>query len=138
PRCRRAQAVEESRRLAQLLHDRERVAVQRERLGLDAVVRVDRPAAQATLEEIRLRPRHARERRAQEAVELAPAAAEPDEAEQAEQRTAVRRLRQAAARRDRDRDAERAEAGLERRAPALERRADDRDSLGRGARADER
>src|SRR5699024_4324117 len=89
-------------------------------------------------EKIGLGTRHARVRRAQEAVELAPAAAEPDEAQQAEQRAAVRRLRQAAARRDRDGYSERAEAGLERCAPALQGWADDRDPLRRRARADER
>ena len=111
---------------------------ERERLGLDAIVRVDRASAQAALEEVRLRTRHAGVRGAQEAVELAAPAAEPDEAEQAEQRAAERRLRQPRPRGDGDRNAERAEPGLERRAPALERGTDDRDLLRRGPAADQR
>ena len=138
PRRRSAQAVEQRRRLAQLLDDRERVAVQRERLGLDAVVRVDRAAAKTALEEVRLRPRHSGVRRAQEAVELAPAAAEPDEAEQADERAPERRLRKSRPRCDRNGDAKRAEPGLERRAPAVQRGTDDRDLLRRSAGPHER
>ena len=125
----RTQTFQRRRRFAQLLDDRERIAVQRKRLGLDAVVRVDRASTEAPLEEIRLRSRHAGVRRTQEAVELSAAAAEPHEAEQAEQRAAERRLRQPRPRGDRDRDSERAEPGFERRAPALERGTDDCDLL---------
>ena len=107
--------------------------MQRERLGLHAVVGVDRAAAQTSLEKVRLRARHARIRRTEEAVELAPAAAQPDEPEQTQERAAEGRLRQPRPRRHRDGNAERAEPGLERRAPALERRTDDRDLLRGGA-----
>ena len=133
----RTQAVERRRCFAQLLDDRERIAVERERLGLDAIVRVDRPSAQPAFEEVRLRTRHAGVRRAQEAVELSAPAAEPHEAEQAEQRAAERCLRQPRPRSDGDRNTERAEPGFERRAPALERGTDDRDLLRRRPAADQ-
>src|SRR5262249_3613023 len=90
------------------------------------------------LEEVDLRARDSRIARAQEPVEIAPASAEPCEAEQVEQRRAERRLREPWARGNRDRNAERAERGLEGCAPALERRTDDRDALGSGAAAYER
>ena len=82
-------------------------------------------------------PRRSRRRRGRSrstasagSVELPAAAAAPGEAEQREQRVAERRQREADPRLDRVRDPEPAEHGLERRAPALDRRDDQRDLLG--------
>ena len=74
-------------------------------------------------------PLDAGERRAEEAEELAARAAEPREAQQRGQRLAERRLVDANLAVDRIRDAERAERGLERRANAVDARADDADLL---------
>ena len=102
-------------------------------LLLDAVGRVDGAAAQTAFGEVDARPSDARVRRAEKGVQLAPAAPEPGEAEQREQRVPERRRREAQPRLDRERDAERRERRLERCPPALDRRDDDRDRLGRRA-----
>ena len=122
--------------LAQRLERRQRLPVaQLDRLLLHALAGGDAAAAQAALEEVDVRAREARERRAEERVEIAAAALLPFEAEQREQRLAERRLAQPDAALDREGDAERAEHGLERRPPALDRRDDERDLLQRRARA---
>ena len=84
-----------------------------------------RPSAKSTLE--RADPRV---RRAQEGVQLAPAAARPGELQQREQRMSERRRREPRPRLDRERDLEHGEHGLERLAPALDRRNDHGDLLG--------
>ena len=106
-------------------------------LGVDALRRCDPAAAQASLDVVGVRAGEPGVRRADVAEELAPAAAEPGEAEQRQQRAPVRRGLEAGRRLDGVRDAERAEGGLERRLEAVDRRADDADPLGRRAAADQ-
>ena len=50
-----AQSLERRSGVVELLHNRERIPVQRQRFRLDAVVRVDRAPAQPSFEEVRLR-----------------------------------------------------------------------------------
>ena len=92
-----------------------------------------RPSAKSTLE--RAMPEYGERRKA---YSSARPAGRPREAEQGEQRVAERRRGQPHAAVDRVRDAGGSEHRLERRAPALDRRDDERDLLGRGAVAQER
>ena len=96
-----------------------------------------RPATEPTLEEVDACAREAGVRRAEEREQLLARAAEPREAQEREEGVPERGLRDAWPLLERVRDTERAEDGLERRAPALERIADDRDRVGRGAAADQ-
>ena len=126
-------------RAANRLERRERGAVaepHRLRLGPFAVVHG--PAAQTPLEEVGARPSEPRERRAQERVELAPAAAEPGKAEHREQRLAERCRAEPDPPLDRKGNAQRPEGRVERGAHALERRGHEGDLLRRRARLDER
>src|SRR5207253_11387658 len=123
---------------AELLQRRQRRLAQPLGLLLDPLGGVDGAAAEPSLDEVDARARQARVRAAQGSDQLAPAAAGPREAEEREERVAERRLCKPAPLFELVRDAERAEHGLERRAPALERRADDADAFGRRARANER
>ena len=104
-----------SRRAAQRLERRQRLSVaEPDRLLLDALPRRDAAAAQPPLEEVDVRAGEAGVGRAEEGVELAPAALLPLEAEQREQRLPERRLAEPDAALDRERDPERAEHRLER------------------------
>src|SRR5439155_3744894 len=115
----------------------QRLAAQLQRLLDDALRLADAPAAQAPLEVVHVCAREAGERRAQKAVEIVPPAAEPLEAQQREERLAERGLADPQPALDRERDAERAEGGLERRPEAVEVRADEEDPLRRGPAAHE-
>ena len=79
-----------------------------------------------------------RVRGAQEGEQVAPVALQPGVAQQRQQRLPERRLAEAQAALERVRDAERREGRVERRAPAFERGADDRDLVGLGAGAQQR
>ena len=100
-------------------------------LLLDSVGSLDRPAAEPALHEVDAAAPQARERRAQVAKELRTVSTGPGEPEQRQQCLAERRLRQARRRVDRIRDPEGRERRRERRAPALLRRDDDADLVGR-------
>ena len=121
----------------QLEHRQRAARAQLRRLLDRAVSTDDRPPAQPAFEEVDVAAAEPGVRRPQEGEELATRAVAPGEAEQREQRLAERRRRQARPRLDRDGNAERAECRLDRRARALERRADDRDLLRGDAVADE-
>ena len=69
-------------------------------------------------------------------IQLRPLASEPRETEQGQQRMAEGRGAERNSPLERDRDAEPRERGLERNAHRVERRADDRDLLGRGSATD--
>ena len=79
-----------------------------------------------------------RVRGAQEGEQVSPVALQPGVAQQRQQRLPERRLAEAQAALERVRDAECCEGRVERRAPAFERRADDRDLVGLGAGAQQR
>jgi hypothetical protein len=117
---------------------RDRRAAQLLGLLLDASGVHHRAPPQAALDVVDGPALEAGERRAQEGEQLGAAAAEPVEAEKCEKRRAEGRLTEPRPLLDRVRDSERAEHGLERRTPALDRLADDADPLRRRARADER
>ena len=120
---------------ADLVDDGERLPAQRDDALLD--LGADAKAAQATLEVVGMRAGEARVRRAQEPEEIAAAARLPQEAERGEQRVAERRLPQPDAALDRVGHARCGEHGLERRPQPVDRRADERDGLRRGAVAQE-
>ena len=124
---RRAQALERGDRPAAQLHD----------LRLQPLRRADAAPAQAPLDEVGVGAAEPRVRGAHEAEQLPAAAAEPRVAEQREERVPVRGLGDLQRGVERVRDAERAECRLERRADAVERRADDEDLVGSGAAAHE-
>ena len=115
---------------AQLGERRQRRLAQLLGLLLDALRARDRPAAQPALDEVDRGAAEARVRRAQVREQLAPSRVEPRVAQQLEQRVAERRRAEPRAVLDRVRDPQAAEHRLERRAPGLERRRDERD-LGR-------
>ena len=104
----------------------------------DPLRRLHGAPAQPALDEVDVAALEARERRAEEREELAARPAEPREAQERRQRLAERRLRDAHLAVDRVRDAERAERGLERRAHAVDARADDADLLRRRSGAEQR
>src|SRR5207248_8157374 len=106
-------------------------------LLLDAGRRLDRPPAEPPFDEVDARPRQAREGRAEEGEEVAAAALEPREPEQRQERVAERRLPEPEPVLDGGGHAEGRERRLERRAPALERRADDGAPVGRSPGADQ-
>src|SRR5207247_6239150 len=85
------------------------------------------------LEEVGVRAREPRVRRAQEREEVAPLAIEPRVAQQAQQRLAEGGLAETDAALERVRHAECREGGVESGAPAVERGTDDRDPLGGGS-----
>lgn len=119
---------------AKRLEGSERLPVaQARRLRLRRLAVGDGAPAQPPLEEVDVRAGEAGEGRAEVAVEIAPPATLPGEAEEREQRLAERRLPEAHATLDRVRDAEGAERGLHRSTRALERGHDEGDLLRRGA-----
>ena len=117
---------------------RQRLLAQLLDLLLDPGGGVDRASAQTALEEVDVPAREPGVRRAQEREQVAPLAVQPRVAQQAQKRLAERRLAEPHPALDRVRNAESDERGVERRAPAVDRRADDGDLLGRRARAQER
>ena len=120
--------------LGRELEHRQRPAVAQLRRLLDRAVAAEhRAAAQSPLEEVDVGAAETPVRRPEEGVELTAGAVAPREAEQREQRLAEGGRGEPWPCLDRDRDAERAERRLDRRTRAIERRADDRDLLGRGA-----
>ena len=98
-------------------------------LLLDARRRMDRPAAQTTLDVVDGRAPKTGIRAAQEREELAPARVPPRVPQELEQRVADRRRAEPHPRLDRVRHVERSEHGLERAAPGVDRRRDERDLL---------
>ena len=137
--CQRLHRVERRRSRPQRLEHRQRLAVAEPHgLLLDPFRRLDGASAQAPLEEVDVLPREARVGRAEEGVEVAAAAAEPREPQDAEQRLPEWNPVEARVGLERIRDPERPERRLERRLPALERGADDPDLFRRHAGAQER
>src|SRR5439155_22452864 len=124
-------------RRPQPAEDGKRRAAELLRLLLDPGRGVHRPATEPTLEEVDACAREAGVRRAEEREQLLARAAEPREAQEREERLPERGLREPRPLLQRVRDAERAEHRLERRAPAVERVADDRDRGGGRACADQ-
>src|SRR5439155_5873246 len=115
----------------QCFEGRERLPVpEANRLLLHSLRGLDRASPQTTFEEVDVRAGETGVRRAKVGVEIAPPAAEPREPEQCQQRLAERRSVKPQATLDRIGNAEGRERGLERRLPALDRRADDRDPVG--------
>src|SRR2546430_1403088 len=94
--------------------------------------RPDTAAAKPPFEKVGVPARKAGIGRAQEGEQVAPLAVEPRVTEQAEQRLAERRQSEPQPALERVRHAVRREGRVERSAPAVEGRADDRDLLGRG------
>ena len=108
----------------------QRLSAQLQRL-LDHPRRLaDRAAAQPSFEVVDVRAGQARERGAQEAVEVVPAAGEPLEPKEREERLAERRLADPDPALDRVRHLEGAKRGLELSPLPLDARADEEDLLG--------
>ncbi len=107
-----------------LEHGQRLPVAQLDRLLLHGLPRRDAPPTQPAFEKVDIRAHDARERCAQERVEVAAAPLLPLEAKQGEQRLAERRLAEPHTPLDRERNPERAENGLDRRPPALDRRHD--------------
>ena len=125
------------RRAAQLGEMRDRRFAELLGLLLDARRGEDRPTAQPSFDEVDRRAGEARVGRAEVGEQLAALAVCPRVAKELQERVPERRRAEPRARLDRVRHAERAEHRLERRAPAVERRRDERDLLGRRAAADQ-
>ena len=125
--------------LAEELERRQRVPVAEPHgFLLRALAGLDGAAAEPSLDPIDARARETRVGRAEEAVQLTAPAALPAKPKQREQGAPELRLIEPDLPFDRVRDAERAECGLEGRSIALDPRTDERDLLGRRARADQR
>ena len=112
---------------------RQRLAAQLRHLLLHPLRLGHAAAAQPALEEVDVVARQPRVRRAQEGEQVAPLPVEPGVAQQREQRLPERRLAEPQPPFERVGHAERGEGRVERRAPAVERRADDRDLVRRRA-----
>ena len=125
------------RRAAQLRKVRDRRLAKLLGLLLDACGGVDRATAQAAFDEVDGRTGEARVGRAEVGEQLAALPVGPRVAKELQERVPERRRPEPRTRLDRVRHAERAEHRLERRAPAVERRCDERDLLGRRAAADQ-
>ncbi len=121
----------------QQLERRQRLPAQLADDLVDAVVAGDGAAAEPALEVVGVRAGDARVRRAEEAEEVAAAAALPLEREQAEQGLAERRPVEPQAALERVRDPEAAEHGLDGAAEPVERRDDEGDPLRRRARTEQ-
>ena len=106
---------------------RQGLAAQLRDLFLDALRLGDPAPAQPALEEVDVVSRQPGVRRAEEGEQVAPLAVEPGVAQQREQGLAERRLSEPQAALERVGHAERGESRVERRPPAVEGRADDRD-----------
>ena len=132
----RADGVDRGRGSAEELERRQRMPVaQANGLLLDTFTGLDGAAAQPALEVVDVIAPEARVARAQEPVEIAAVAVLPLEPQQREKRAAVWRLVEPQAPLERERDPQRPQDRLERRAPAVEGRDDDRNLLRRGAAA---
>ncbi len=118
-------------RVTQVAQRDERRLAQALGLLLDAARLVHRTAAKPALGEVDARARHRGVRAAQEGIELTAAAAHPREPQERHERVPEGRVGEAHRGLDRVRDAEGSEHGLERRAPALHGRDEERDGLGR-------
>ena len=123
---------------SELVEGRQRRPAQALRLLRHTLRLCDRTAPKTALDEVHRAALEARERRAQVAEQVASAPARPREAQKAEQGTAERGLAQSRGLLDCERDSERREDGVERRAPAIDRVADDSDLLRRDPFSQER
>ena len=124
--------------IAHRVEVRQRLAAELGNLLLHARARDHAATAQTPFEEIDVVASEPRVRGAQEGEQVSPVALQPGVAQQRQQRLPERRLAEAQAALERVRDAECCEGRVERRAPAFERRADDRDLVGLGAGAQQR
>ena len=124
--------------LPQLRERGQRRAAQALRLLDDALRRLNGTAPKAALDEVDRPPLDPRERRTEEAEEVAASPSRPREAQQRRERVDERRLREAQLAVDGVRDAERAEHRLEGAADPVVTRHDDADPLRRHAAAGER
>ena len=138
PGCQRPHRLDRIVGALQLRQRGQRRAAQLLRLLDDALRRLDCASTQPSLDEVDGAPLQSGEGRAEVGEEIAPRAAEPREAQHRGKRMTERRLREPHLAVDRVRDTEGGERGLQRRAAALDARADDPDRLRRNPRAQQR